>query len=131
MSSTLYVKTTLSKVVNFAFQIRVIGSNQEHFYPVLSEQLIKFLKLCASGEIDQLQGQLTTLPPCVDWLNPNFKITQVPDNDSSDDDEDDDDEMDISSDDDAPELANANAQKQKQQPYTDEDGWTTIPSRRK
>lgn len=102
-------------------------------FSALSGHLIAYLKLCTAGEVDQVQNQLATLPQCADWLNPNFKLTLVPRDDSSsdeDDDEDDDesDGMDVDGDDEAPELVNA---KEKQRPYTDEDGWTTIPSKRK
>lgn len=102
-------------------------------YAALSGHLIANLKLCAAGEVEQVQKHLTALPQCIDWLNPSFKLTLAPRDDSSSDDDDDDDdsdqEMDVDGDDEAPALVNAK-QQQKQRPHTDEDGWTTIPKRK-
>lgn len=95
--------------------------------------LLGFQKLCFDGNFDEVRQRINTLLPCVDWLDPNFKITLVAD---SDDDSDSysgsecDDDMGTTSDNDAPNLVNTNQRPQRSRPQTDEDGWTTIPSRR-
>lgn len=100
----------------------------------MSEALVGFLRLCIDGKFDELRQRLSTLVPCVNWMDPNFELTPiangVDDSDSYSESEGDDD-MDTGSDNEAPNLVNVNQRTQRNRPQTDEDGWTTIPSRRR
>lgn len=106
-------------------------------FPELSVYLVEYLKLCADGKFDELRQRLSQLSKCVNWLDPSFKMQPAPkDDDDSDSDSDSgsDDDMDVSDDDDddeAPALVDSNQRSQRNRPQTDEDGWTTIPSRRR
>lgn len=99
------------------------------FFSELSRLLVNYLRLCLEGKFDEVRHHLSQLPNCINWLDPSFKITPAPrDNDDSSD-SDSDEDMEVSSDDDeAPAEA---SQRQRNKPTTDEDGWTTIPSRRR
>lgn len=99
----------------------------------LAEKLIAYLKLCVDGKLDELKHYLSQLPKCVNWLDSNFKIIPAPkaDDDSDSMSDSSDEGMDMSSDDEAPTLADANQKSHSNKPETDEDGWTTIPSRRR
>lgn len=93
---------------------------------------MEYLNLCLNGKYDELRLRLNTLPNCINWLDPNFKITPAPKGDDSSDSESDSDEsMDVSSDEEAPTLTETNQRNQRNKPQVDEDGWTTIPSRRR
>lgn len=107
-------------------------------FPELSVYLVEYLKLCADGKFDELRQRLSQLSKCVNWLDPSFKMQPAPkDDDDSDSDSNSgsDDDMDVSDDDDdddeAPALVDSNQRSQRNRPQTDEDGWTTIPSRRR
>lgn len=96
--------------------------------------LVEYLKLCADGKFDEVRQRMSQLPKCINWLDPSFKITPAPkDDDDSDSysDSDSDDDMDVSDNDEAPTLDASNQRSQRNRPQTDEDGWTTIPSRRR
>lgn len=101
----------------------------------MSEALVGYLKLCIDGKFDEVRQRLGTLIPCPNWLDPSFKLTPISngisDSDSYSESENDDDDMDTSSDNEAPNLVNADQRFQRNRPQTDEDGWTTIPSRRR
>lgn len=94
-----------------------------------------YLKLCIDGKVDEVRQRLATLPQCVNWLDPNFKLTPIPnglsdsDSDSDSDSECDDNMETGSNDDDAPNSISADQRNHRNRPQTDEDGWTTIPSR--
>lgn len=93
-----------------------------------------FLKLSIDGNFNEVRQRLSSLPLCVDWLDPSFKLTHVsngPDDSDSSADSECDDIMDTSSDSEAPNLVNTEQSTQRNRPQTDEDGWTTIPSRRR
>lgn len=97
----------------------------------LSLQLVNYLKLCVDKKFDEVHHHLSQLPKSVNWLDPSFMITPAPKgDDDSDSDSESDEDMDVSDDDEATNLAETN-QNQKNKPQTDEDGWTTIPSRRR
>lgn len=94
---------------------------------------MKYLKLCVDGKFAEVHQQLSQLPECINWLDPNFTITPAPKDDDSDScsNSDSDEDMDVSDDnDDDNGKIDAN-QRQRNKPQTDEDGWTTIPSRRR
>lgn len=95
--------------------------------------MVGFLKLCIDGKFDEVRQRLSTLLPCANWLDPNFKLTPISNGDDSDSysDSENDDEMDTSSDSEAPNLVNASQRTQRNRPQIDEDGWTTVPSRRR
>lgn len=100
----------------------------------LAEKLIVCLKLCIDGKFDEMKHYLSQLPQCVNWLDSNFKIVPVPKADDDSDsmsDSSDEEGMDMSSDDEAPTLADANQKIHNNTHRTDEDGWTTIPSKRR
>lgn len=103
-----------------------------HSFSELSRLLVNYLKLCLDGKFDEVRHHLAQLPNCVNWLDPSFKITSAPKDEDSDSDSESgsDEDMDVSSDDEAPTLVKPN-QRQRNKPQTDEDGWTTIPSRRR
>lgn len=92
---------------------------------------MNYLKLCLESKFDEVRHHIGQLPNCVNWLDPSFKITPAPRDDSdSDSDSGSDEDMEMGSDDEAPPLAES-SQRQRNKPQTDEDGWTTIPSRRR
>lgn len=92
---------------------------------------MNYLKLCAEGKFDEMHHHLSQMPKCINWLDPSFKITPAPRGDDSDSSySDSDEDMDMSDDDETPNLVDANNRRQNK-PQTDEDGWTTIPSRRR
>lgn len=99
----------------------------------LAEKLVVYLKLCIDGKFDEMKHYLSQLPKCVNWLDSNFKIVPAPkaDDDSDSMSDSSDEGMDMSSDDEASTLADANQKGHSNKPQTDEDGWTTIPSRRR
>lgn len=103
-----------------------IGSEFVFLFSELSEHLIGHLKLCIEGKFDEVRQRISQLPNCINWLDPNFKMTRAPrdeeDSDSSSDDED----MDTD-DDETPELVES----QRNQPQTDEDGFTMVTSKRR
>lgn len=99
----------------------------------MSRLLVNYLKLCLESKFDEVRHHLSQLPNCINWLDPNFKITPAPRDDDSDSSSDSgsDEDMEMSSDEDeAPVLVEPN-QRQRNKPQTDEDGWTTVPSRRR
>lgn len=89
---------------------------------------MNYLKLCLEGKFDEVRHHLSQLPNCINWLDPSFKIIPAPRDDDDSSDSDSDEDMEVSSDDEAPAESN---QRQRNKPTTDEDGWTTIPSRRR
>lgn len=93
---------------------------------------MEYLRLCLQGKFDEVRQHLGQLQNCVNWLDPSFKITPAPRDDDSDSysDSGSDEDMDMSDDneEDAPKLVQSN---QRNRPTTDEDGWTTIPTRRR
>lgn len=93
------------------------------------------LRLCIDRKFDEVRQRLSTLPPCPNWLDPSFQLTPISngiDDSDSDSDGESDENMDTDSDSEAaPELVNVNQRTQRNKPQTDEDGWTTIPSRRR
>lgn len=98
----------------------------------LSEALVGFLILCIDGKFDEIRQRISALLPCVNWLDPSFKLTPISsDEDDSDSSDEGDHNMDTSADNEAPNLVNANQRTQRNRPQVDEDGWTTIPSRRR
>lgn len=95
--------------------------------------LVEYLKLCAERKFDEVRQRLSQLAKCVNWLDPSFALTRAPkgeDDSDSDSDSDNDEDMDVSEDN-APELVDANQRNQRNRPQVDEDGWTTIPTRRR
>lgn len=112
------------------------NSTFSRLFPDLSVHLVEYLKLCVQGKFDEVRHHLSQLQNCVNWLDPSFKITPAPKGDSDSDSESgSDDDMDMSDDDDdddeAPELIDSNQRSQRNRPTTDDDGWTTIPTRRR
>lgn len=99
--------------------------------PELSVYLVEYLNLCHSGHFEEINQRLSTLPKCINWLDPSFKIIPAPNADDSDSDSDSDEEMDVSSEDETPAQVNTNQIARRSKPQVDEDGWTTIPSRRR
>lgn len=100
----------------------------------LSEALVAFLKLCIDEKFDEVRQRLSTLPPCVNWLDPSFKLTPISngmDDSDSNTDSQSDDSMDTSSDNESPNSVATGQRTQRSRPQTDEDGWTTVPSRRR
>lgn len=93
--------------------------------------MVGHLKLCSEGKLDEVRQRIIQLPNCVNWLDPNFKMTRAPrtedDSDSSSDDEDE--EMDTDEDE-APALADA-SHSQRNQPDVDEDGFTVVAPKRR
>lgn len=77
-------------------------------------------------QYDDLRNEVSSMPPCnTQWLNPNFKLEYTMDSDSSCSD-DEDEEMDVCTNNtDVQSTSRTNA------PVTDEDGWTTITSKRR
>lgn len=102
--------------------------------PDLSDALVGFLRLCIDGKFDEVRQRLSTLQPCPNWLDPSFQLTPISngidDSDSCSESESDD-NMETDSDNEAPNLVNESQRTQRNKPQTDEDGWTTIPSRRR
>lgn len=95
---------------------------------------MEFLKLCTDGLFDEVRQRLSQLPKCINWLDPSFKIIPAPkgaDDSDSDSDSANDEDMEVSSDDETPVLVDSNQRSQRDRPQVDEDGWTTIPSRRR
>lgn len=92
---------------------------------------MEYLKLCVQGKFDEVRHHLSQMQNCVNWLDPSFKITPAPRGDDSDSDSESgsDDDMEMSDDDD--EEPQSNQRSQRNRPTTDEDGWTTIPTRRR
>lgn len=77
-------------------------------------------------EYDALKSEVSSMAPCkTPWLKPNFKVNVTMDSDSSCSD-DEDEEMDISSN-----TSDVQSTSRKNVPITDEDGWTTVTSKRK
>lgn len=106
-----------------------------HVISELSALLVEYLKLCQERKFDEVRQRLTALPQCINWLDPSFKLTPVMDDDDDSDsysDSNSDDQMDVSSDGEAPQLVDPNQRRnQRNKPEVDEDGWTTIPTRRR
>lgn len=98
----------------------------------MSQHLVGYLKLCADGRFDEIQQQILHLPKCVDWLSSDFVIVpkhvEDSDSDTSDSNDDDDDDMEVSGDE---ETEQAESKHRTNRPQTDEDGWTTVPVRRR
>lgn len=95
---------------------------------------MEYLKLCIDSKLDELRQRLSTLPKCVNWLDPSFKITPAPkaeDDSDTDSDSESDEDMDVSSNDEAPALVDGTNRNQRNRPQVDEDGWMTIPTRRR
>lgn len=88
-----------------------------------------YLKQCADGRFDEIQQQISHLPKCVDWLSSDFVIVpkHVEDSDSDTSDSNDED-MEVSCEDETP---TPEAKHRTDRPQTDEDGWTTVPVRRR
>lgn len=121
-------------MVNFIFNCFLSFSNAEslHFILDLSVYLVEYLKLCIDGMFDEVRQRLGQLPKCINWLDPSFKIILAPKDDSdSDSDSESDEDMEVSSDDEAPVLVDTNQRTQRNRLQVDEDGWTTIPTRRR
>lgn len=78
-------------------------------------------------EYDALRTDVSSMPPCsTQWLNPNFQLQYTIDSDASCSDDDGDEEMDVSGNDtDVQTTSRTNG------PITDEDGWTTVTSKRR
>lgn len=76
-------------------------------------------------QYDSMKSEISSMPPCHMWLNPNFKLQYTKDSDSSCSD-DEDEEMDCSS-------SNTEVQStpRTNAHVTDEDGWTMVTSKRK
>lgn len=96
----------------------------------LSVHLVEYLKLCSQHKFDEVHQHLGQLKQCVNWLDPSFTMIPAPRDDDSDSDSGSDDDMDMDDDDDDA-LVESNERSQRNRPTTDEDGWTTIPSRRR
>lgn len=86
--------------------------------------------MCKQGKFDEVRHHLSQMYNCVNWLDPNFTITPAPRGSDSDSESGSDDDMDMSDDDDDNEPQ-SNHRNQRNRPTTDEDGWTTIPTRRR
>lgn len=98
-----------------------------HFPTEISSLLTKYLKMIGDKQYDEIRNEVASMPACnTQWLNPNFKLEYTIDSDSSCSD-DEDEEMDVCTNNtDAPQsTSRTNA------PVTDEDGWTTITSKRR
>lgn len=129
-NSTIGKCTVETKLIYFGQEIQIEIFIQQ--FTELSEKLVIYLKLCLDGKFDEIRQHLSQLPKCVNWLDSSFKIVPVPkdddDSDSMSDDDSEDEDMDMSNDE-APALVEQ--RNQRNRPQTDEDGWTTIPSRRR
>ncbi len=91
--------------------------------------LIKYLNMIRNKQYDALRTEISSMPPCqTQWLNPNFKLEYAMDSDdSSCSGDDEDEEMDVCTND-TTDVQNTSKTKG---PITDEDGWTTVSSKRK
>lgn len=89
--------------------------------------LTKYLSMVHNKEYDTIRNEVSSMPPCqTQWLNPNFKIEYAAmDSDSSCSD-DEDEEMDVSVD-----NIDVEGTSRRNAPITDEDGWTTVTSKRR
>lgn len=100
----------------------------------LSDALVGFLRLCIDNKFDEVRQRLSTLQPCPNWLDPSFQLTPISngiDDSDSCSESGSDDDMETDSDNEASNLVNESQRTQRNKPQTDEDGWTTIPSRRR
>lgn len=89
--------------------------------------LVKFLKMIYDKQYDAVRTEVLSMPPCnTQWLNPNFKIEYTMDSDSSCSDDDDDEEMDVCAN-----NTDVQSASKTNTPLTDEDGWTTVTSKRR
>lgn len=111
MSPDLYDRFVRFLIVNF-------------FPPEISSMLTKYLQMIHDKQYDDVRNEVSAMPPCnTQWLNPNFKLEFTVDSDSSCSD-DEDEEMDVCHTD-VQSTSRTNA------PITDEDGWTTVASKRR
>lgn len=97
----------------------------------ISIYLIKYLNMLKSGNVQQIQLELSQLPACDKWIVPGRKINFVsqPEDDSSSDD-DDDDAMDvvISENTSAPSTSGSTMQMEEQDV---DPGWTMVKGKKR
>ncbi|XP_037034727.1 uncharacterized protein LOC119073398 [Bradysia coprophila] len=91
----------------------------------ISSMLVTYLKMILAKQYDTVRTEVSAMPQCqTQWLNPNFKLEYKKDSDSGSSD-DEDEEMEVCTDTDVQGASRTNA------PITDEDGWTTVTSKRR
>lgn len=108
---------------------------------LIASDLVRFMALCRDHQYDVIDRELAALPAITQWLTPQFRVQYAEANDSSDDDDeesgDEDDAMDDTpTDTPTPSRLSAAARrapaaKSASSMDTDEDGWTTVQSRRR
>lgn len=92
--------------------------------------------MCNEERYAEITQELNQLPKCSSWLTPQFQMKYVA-SDSSDSDDDDDDGEDDDDDDDQMEESSSSVPKTTTKAKasstmeTDEDGWTTVPTRKR
>ncbi|KAJ6634671.1 Pre-rRNA-processing protein TSR2 like [Pseudolycoriella hygida] len=89
----------------------------------ISTMLTKYLNMILSKEYDAIKNETSSMPPCTQWLNSNFKVEVAIDSDMSSSDGEDE-EMEVWSN-------NVDVQSASKTPTVDEDGWTTVTSKRR
>lgn len=95
---------------------------------------MRYLKLCIDGNYEKIKEELSLLPVCINWLHPEFKLTLASRDDDSDSisDEDSNEEMETDEDEDgAPSLLPAEQNNRKMTENMDQDGWTTVTTKRR
>lgn len=86
--------------------------------------------MCNEERYAEITQELNQLPKCSSWLTPQFQMKYVA-NDSSDSDSDDDDDDDDEMDEGTSTVPKPTKAKSSSTMETDEDGWTTVPSRKR
>ena len=88
--------------------------------------------MCKEDKYAEVAQEITLLPPCSNWLTPQFQMQYAPqDSSSSSSDESDSDKETSNAKPSSSSRTSNSTAGGSNSMETDEDGWTTVPSRRR